>query len=344
MVRTIKVLQKEEIELSKDYFEALSQPVIIKGLIDDWPVVQEARNSDVGFAKHLKDFVTRQKAPTLIVDPKSNGQIGYNEKHDGFSFVKKSISIYEVVNRLIDDASRTVQDVGIALQSSLVTSYLPHFLETNSSPDFLAGIEPRLWLGNKTLVPAHYDAYFNLAFVIGGKRTFYLFPPEQIFNLYVGPIDLTPAGPAISLVDILNPDLIRYPKYSLALESMQKAELSPGDAIYIPPMWWHAVHATSAINGLLNYWWGEDSQHSSEKLLASDALLYSILSMRNLPKLQRDAWKTVFDYYVFSNNEHATEHLSDGYGGVLADNTDAQNKVIIDWLLGSLKQHSEKIS
>ena len=37
----------------------------------------------------------------------------------------------------------------------------------------------------------------------------------------------------------------------------QVAELAPGDAIYIPPMWWHHVRADGALNILVNYWFGQ---------------------------------------------------------------------------------------
>ena len=35
------------------------------------------------------------------------------------------------------------------------------------------------------------------------------------------------------------------------------ADLEPGDAIYIPALWWHAVQATGELNVLVNYWWNE---------------------------------------------------------------------------------------
>ena len=46
--------------------------------------------------------------------------------------------------------------------------------------------------------------------MVAGRRRFTLFPPEQVANLYIGPLDLTPAGQPVSLVDQAQPDLVRH--------------------------------------------------------------------------------------------------------------------------------------
>ena len=51
------------------------------------------------------------------------------------------------------------------------------------------------------------------------KRRFTLFPPDQVKNLYIGPLEFTPAGQPISLVDIYNPDLNEFPKFESAKET-----------------------------------------------------------------------------------------------------------------------------
>ena len=63
-----------------------------------------------------------------------------------------------------------------------------------------AAVAPRIWLGNRVTVPAHFDESFNLACVIAGQRRFTLFPPDQVGNLYIGPLDFAPTGAAMSLV------------------------------------------------------------------------------------------------------------------------------------------------
>jgi len=91
--------------------------------------------------------------------------------------------------------------------------------------------------------------------VVSGRRRFTLFPPEQIANLYVGPVDFTPTGAPIVLPSLTEPDFEHFPRLRVALENARVAELEPGDALYIPALWWHQVESLSNCNVLVNYWW-----------------------------------------------------------------------------------------
>ena len=83
---------------------------------------------------------------------------------------------------------------------------LPGFAAENRAPPIEQlrdpAVAPRLWLGNEVVTPAHFDESHNLACVVSGRRRFTLFPPEQVANLYVGPLDLSPAGQAISQFEL----------------------------------------------------------------------------------------------------------------------------------------------
>ncbi len=68
-----------------------------------------------------------------------------------------------------------------------------------------------VWVGNRTRIAAHQDVPDNIACVAVGHRRFTLFPPEQLRNLYIGPLELTPAGQPVSLVDFAAPDYDRFP-------------------------------------------------------------------------------------------------------------------------------------
>ena len=111
-----------------------------------------------------------------------------------------------------------------------------------------------------------------------------------------GPLDPTPGGQAISLVDFANPDFERYPRFREALEARQVAELEPGDAIFIPSMWWHHVEALSPFNTLVNYWWSTSPKFMPTPM---NALYHALWTLRDRPEREKRAWKNVFEYYVF---------------------------------------------
>src|SRR6201999_1875668 len=100
-----------------------------------------------------------------------------------------------------------------------------------------------IWLGNRTLAATHYDLSNNIACCMVGHRRFTLFPPDQVANLYPGPLEPTPGGQVVSMVDFRDPDRARYPRFAEAEAAGQVAELDPGDILFYPALWWHQVEA-----------------------------------------------------------------------------------------------------
>jgi hypothetical protein len=145
-----------------------------------------------------------------------------------------------------------------------------------------------VWIGTATRVAAHNDFPHNLAVCAVGQRRFTLFPPDQFANLHLGPLDNTPAGRAVSMVDPDAPDPARHPGYASALAHAQVADLAPGDALFIPSGWYHAVDATAPFNVLVNYWWRDTPRWLGQP---QDALIHAILAIRDLPEAERQQWR-----------------------------------------------------
>jgi len=204
----------------------------------------------------------------------------------------------------------------VYMGSAALDHFLPGLSTGNSLP--LGGIKAtvRIWIGNRTTVAAHYDVLDNIACVCAGRRRFTLFPPDQLANLYVGPIDFTPAGQSVSLVDLDQPDLDRYPRFAEALQHAQSAVLEPGDAIFIPSMWWHHVEALESLNILINHWWRDVPAHMGPP---GDALLHAILNIRDLPAAQRRAWQGIFEHYVFEPGSQTADHIPRHRRGALGE-------------------------
>ena len=182
-----------------------------------------------------------------------------------------------------------------------------------------ATILPRIWLGNAITTPTHLDEWHNVGCVIAGRRRFTLFPPEQIVNLYIGPLDFAPTGAPMSLVRLHEPDYERYPRFRTALAAALTAELGPGDAIYIPPLWWHHVESLERFNALVNYWWHAQGGAPSGEASGFDCLQHAILNLRRLPPGTRQAWHALFDHYVFGPAEAVEAHIPAERRGLLGE-------------------------
>jgi hypothetical protein len=221
--------------------------------------------------------------------------------------------------------------------SALIDSYLPGLRSDNDLPFAEQGFDtqPSIWIGNRTIATCHYDAPNNLACCAVGRRRFTLFPPEQIFNLYPGPLEPTPGGQAISLVDFAAPDYVRHPRFKEALATAQVAELDPGDAIFIPSMWWHHIEGLSAFNTLINYWWSTAPRFMPSPM---SALMHALWTLRDRPEREKQAWKNVFDYYVFGPAERAGKHIPEAARGALSPMDDTLARQIRAMLINLLNR------
>ncbi len=288
-------------------------PLLLKGLVSDWPAVKSCRQSLAAAAQYLSDFWTEQPV-TVYVGQGIDGRFGYNEDFTGFNFKSGTAHLGQVFQKIAAQVEQESSQ-SIYVGSTAVDRWLPGFRSKNDLNVPAADAMVSFWLGNKTRVSAHFDFPDNIACVVAGERRFTLFPPEQIDNLYVGPIDRTPAGQAISLVDITNPDFERFPKYADALESARIFDLQPGDAVFIPSMWWHYVESLSDFNLLVNYWWCNTPPSMGSPMTA---LMHAILSVRDIPERQRTAWKHLFDHYVFAADDSVYDHIPESGRGCLS--------------------------
>ncbi|WP_445192706.1 cupin-like domain-containing protein [Sphingomonas sp. Tas61C01] len=293
------------------------QPAILRGLGRDWPAVQAARESGEAAVAYLKGFSHADPVNAIVGEPEIEGRFFYTADLTGLNFARGKSPLDPFLDRLLRDRD-ALRPYAMAVQSIPTPDLLPGFAERNHTDLVDASVVPRLWLGNAIRVATHYDLQENIGIVVIGRRRFTLFPPDQIANLYMGPLELTPAGTPISLVDPVDPDLDRYPRFAEAMKVAQAATLEPGDAIYIPFHWWHAVDSLAPVNAFMNYWWNPAATLGGNPY---DALLLALYSLRNLPEDQREVWRTMFDHLVFQRNGDPVAHLPPTVQGVLGPPT-----------------------
>lgn len=294
------------------------QPAVFRGLVRDWPVVQAGRARPDALASYLKRLDRGAPLRAITGGPEIEGKFFYSDDLSGLNFRGAASTLSQALDRLLAHADDPRPEA-FALQSVAAREAVPGFEAENRLDLVPPGTAPRLWLGARATVVAHYDNADNIACVAAGRRRFTLFPPDQVGNLYPGPFELTPAGAVVSLADPAAPDLERHPRFARALEAALTAELEPGDAVYIPYLWWHDVRSLEPVNLLVNYWWSPLPAGRSEP---RDALLLAILTIKALPEPQRSAWRAMFDHYVFERDGPAGAHLPAHRRGVLGDMDD----------------------
>jgi len=310
---------------------AAGEPAVLRGLAKDWGLVQAGRRSDGEAMQYLLRFYNGKVLSASFGDPAMAGRLFYNEDFTRLNFEARRTKLDEVL-REIEAHFETPQPPTQYVASTVIDACLPGFRKENDLPLDAA---PTIWIGSRTIASCHYDAPNNLACCAVGRRRFTVFPPEQIFNLYPGPLDPSPGGQAVSTVDFANPDFDQHPRFREALDTAQVAELDPGDAIFVPSMWWHHVEGLSRFNTLVNYWWSPLPKFIPTPM---NALYHALWSIRDRPEREKQAWKQVFEYYVFGPSERAGEHLPEQARGVLGPIDDTLARQIRAMLLNNLNR------
>jgi hypothetical protein len=295
------------------------EPAVLRGLVDDWPIVQTGKQGDAALADALRRAASGEPFEAWFGAPEIEGRFGYTEDFSGFNHERKLATVDQLLDLLLRQKGHS-QPYSMYAGGIPIRRHLPGLLDALPAPllDMSRATLISLWLGNRTRTAAHWDLPQNLACVVAGRRRFTLFPTGQVANLYVGPLDFTLAGQPISLVDVDSPNLDRFPRFAEALEVGQTAQLGPGDALYIPSLWWHAVASLDELGAMINFWWRDAEP---PLLTPLNALYHAVITMKNLPPKELAAWRVMFDHYVFGENGDPVEHLPEKARGILGRRT-----------------------
>jgi len=296
-----------------DNLVLLSQkPIVLRGLVAHWPIVEHAAVSGEAAAAYVSKLYNGRPITLVHGEPDIGGRVAYNAELTKLNCHSLQTSLSEATKLMLGERDREHKHL-YYMGTTLTDAIMPSFREQHALELDVAAHQ-YIWMGNRSCIPAHYDLPDNIACNVVGRRRFTLFPPEQVKNLYVGPLDFTPAGQAISLVDIRKPDLDRFPKYAEAIKHAQVIELAPGDALFLPSMWWHHVEGLDDFNVLVNYWWRQVPAYMSSP---ADVLELALLSIRDLPKEQKQHWKQLLDHYVFDADDDTSAHIPEPARGSL---------------------------
>jgi len=300
------------------HVEEGAEPAVLRGAASEWSAVRAARKGSAAFSDYLRARDTGHPVYAILGQPAIRGRFGFDADTRGVNYAARQTPLGQVLARFNDAAAG---GYAIAVQAAPVRQVLRNWDAENANPWLPATVEPTMWVSMASKVAPHSDIHDNIAVVVAGSRRFTVYPPEQIANLYLGPLLSSPGGVPTSAVDIWNPDLDRYPGYAQAAESARASTLYPGDIIFIPALWWHAVESLEALNVLVNFWFGEEGQ---QHVSLPDAMSHAMLAFSQLPAQKRERWRQYFEHLVFRSDGDPAAHLPDDVDDLLSAPTDEQ--------------------
>lgn len=316
------------------------RPTILKGVASDWPLVREGLASAQDALAYLQRFDTGLPVVGFKGPPEIAGRFFYNDDVSGFNFEGARVGLTAMLEQIAAHLSHP-EPPSFYIGSTDLGIYLPGFREAGNelvlAHPMFAENPPiaSIWIGNRTTATAHYDMSHNLACCVVGRRRFTLFPPDQVGNLYPGPLEPTPGGQVVSMVDFAGPDFAAHPGFRAALAVAEIAELEAGDVLFYPALWWHHVEALDAFNVLVNYWWNISPAFMDTP---QNTMLHALLSLRDRPDPEKQAWKALFDYYIFGPADRAGAHLPAHARGPLGPLDDLSARRLRAQLLSKLNR------
>ncbi len=222
----------------EERFLVPQRPVIISGAMEGWPARERWTN----------DYLT-EKVGARTVHPWKPNQTPCDAP---------PMNLAEYIRLL---AAAAISDGQLYAALLPISTTLPELWPDVRFPPFVDEDKYRqvnFWFGpGNNVTPLHYDAANNFLAQIRGRKQVILCPPREIARLYPFPFSYaanpySPAANHMSQVDVLSPDLTRFPAWAHADRTL--LELGPGDMLFIPVYWWHAVYGIDQ-NMSINYWW-----------------------------------------------------------------------------------------
>ncbi|XP_077997049.1 bifunctional peptidase and (3S)-lysyl hydroxylase Jmjd7-like [Glandiceps talaboti] len=192
---------------------------------------------------------------------------------------KLDLNFSEFVD-MIENKTLKVNNVSAYLEYSSIPEYMPELEDDIQEFPFVKGRLSRrhlnIWISDgNTLGKLHFDPFDNFLCMISGKKQLIIFDPHDNTQMYEGHIPeailgyqtetgkfrrkklLDSTSMVMSPIDILDPELKRFPKFSKTYP--MNCTISEGEALFMPAFWWHEVQSFPSVtenrNIAVNYWY-----------------------------------------------------------------------------------------
>jgi Cupin-like domain len=207
-----------------------SRPVVITGLMKDWPASKLWTPS----------YFARAYGEVKITTQKSTGG---------------KITVDEYSSTTINQCVVPINKGDFEVRSFITTpvSDFPAQLRKQYTvPAYCADgklLRSRIFIAPASAItPLHQDLPENLFALVNGERRITLFAPlEPVY-----PYPRFSRSPNFARAEIENPDYEKFPK--LAQAQPYTVDLVSGETLFIPSFWWHHFH-TLEPSISINFWW-----------------------------------------------------------------------------------------
>ncbi len=288
------------------------RPAVLKGLVEHWPIVRASAQSPQALLEYVRSRDQGRPTKILVGKPDIKGVYFYRDDLSGLNFEYAYQPFHATLASIVAHAEHP-EPPAIYTGATLVSDTCPAIGQENTLTILDRPSRPRMWLGNAVTAATHYDNMDGINCMVAGRKRFTFFPPDQLENLYIGPLDLAPGGQPTSMVRVAAPDFERYPRFAQALAAAETVDVEPGDAIFIPNLWWHNVESLDPVNLSVNYWWLE----APEMAEPFAALAHALMSITPLSPSRREIWRRMFDHYVFQTDGDPVGYLPPDRRGML---------------------------
>ena len=279
-----------------DHFVGKRQPVILTGCVEHWPALarwNHAYLSDTLGATPVHVARTPDGLADAVTNNHASGEPIFAKAFENPMPFDSFIAMIEtpLEGRSVHYCSHQ--------NDSLTTEFGALWDDVETSlhwADAAFGRPPaatNFWMGEDAAhTTAHADLFDNLYVVCTGEKSFTLLPPQDGHQLqrraYRAGTYRVDASESDRLVLELDepPTLVHWTALDLeTAETLQplRATVRPGEILYLPALWWHAVSQHGSAEGsttAVNYWYegpvalGDEADAAAEK--AADRILASL--------------------------------------------------------------------
>ncbi len=107
-----------------------TEPLFLKGLVTDWPIVKAGKQSPQAAADYVLQFYSGDPVTAAVGPPSIKGRVGYNEDLTDFNFDRATVTLgafFERLLRHIDDPDPPAFYIG----STVADRWFPGFCDAN---------------------------------------------------------------------------------------------------------------------------------------------------------------------------------------------------------------------